>query len=57
MLTFFHKRNIKEEHFEEFHAKIQCECGESIEKMNLVHHKVKISFCKNISFDCGYYIG
>jgi hypothetical protein len=39
---FLLKRNLKQDHFEEFHAKVKCECGEMIEKMNLETHKVKI---------------
>jgi hypothetical protein len=31
---------MRDEHFEEFHAKIKCECGELIEKRHLETHKV-----------------
>ena len=46
---YFRKRNIKEEHFEEFHAKVACECGEMIEKMFLADHKVGFDF-RNLIF-------
>lgn len=43
-------KNQKEEHFQQFHAKIKCECGEEVEKINLEAHKVanklKIFFTK-----------
>ncbi len=33
-------RNVKKDHFDEYHEKIKCECGEMIEKMKLDAHKV-----------------
>lgn len=44
-------RNIKEEHFEEFHAKVPCECGEMIEKMFLVNHKVSLGKLNVFNFE------
>ncbi len=41
-LFFVLYRNVKQDHFDEFHAKIKCECGEMIEKMNLDAHKVTV---------------
>jgi hypothetical protein len=42
---FLYKRNDKDQHFDEFHVPIECECGEKIEKMFLEDHKVsRINF-------------
>lgn len=42
----------QEEHFEEYHAQEQCECGELVEKMNLDEHKEKD--CLNREVECEY---
>lgn len=42
----------QEEHFEEYHAEEQCECGELVEKINLDDHKEKD--CPNRKVECEY---
>ena len=33
---------MKDDHFDEYHAVIDCECGEKIERMHLEHHKTEL---------------
>lgn len=42
----------QEEHFEEYHAKEKCDCGQLVEKMNLDEHKEKE--CPNRDVECEY---
>lgn len=44
--------SLQEEHFEEYHAKVKCECGEELEKMNLEEHKENT--CPNRILDCQF---
>lgn len=45
-------KNQKDEHFQEFHAKVKCECGELIEKINFETHKQET--CRKRQGSCFY---
>lgn len=42
----------QEEHFEEYHTEVKCECGQRLEKMNLEEHKE--TTCPNRLVDCQF---
>jgi len=47
-----YNKNQKDDHFEEYHAPIACECGESIEKMHIDKHKLET--CRKRQKNCFY---
>ena len=42
-------RKIKDQHFEEFHAKTMCDCGKEYEKRFIENHKVFIKNKNNLN--------
>lgn len=45
-------KNQKDEHFQEYHVKVKCECGDLIEKINLDTHKQET--CRKRQGNCFY---